>query len=79
MTKKIKVQIAFSQSKTYPTNWKIRYSYIDGYRQIFVYDEISKSTQFGENPNLENMKAYGEGQAVILISSFGCEAEVEFI
>jgi len=77
--KQINVLIAFSNSKTYREHWKIRYSYKDGYREIFVYDEISKETRFGIEPDREAMKTYATKRANELVSAFDCEAVVSFV
>ena len=77
--KKISVVISFSNSKTYPEHWKVRYSYKDGFKEIFVFDEISKATRFGVNPNKTAMEIYATSRANDLVSAFGCEAEVSFV
>lgn len=76
--KKIRVAIQFSQSKTYKTDWKVRYTFQDGYKTIIVYDEISKSTRFGEIPNKVAMQIYATDRATEITSGFGCEVEVVF-
>lgn len=69
--------ISFSQSKTYKTDWKVRYEYKDGYKTVLITDEISKNTKFGEEPNRELMEAYAVEQARSLATSFGFEVDIE--
>jgi hypothetical protein len=70
--------ISFSQSKTYPTDWKVRTEYKNGYKTILVTDEISKNTTFGIKPNKEQMESYAQGKVWELSQGFGIKVETHF-
>jgi hypothetical protein len=76
--KKILAFVTFSQSKTYPTDWKVRTEYKDGYKNILTTDIISKETRFGEKPNKEQMENFAKMTISEIAQSFGFEYEVMF-
>lgn len=76
--KQIDVVISFSQSKKYPTDWKVRYVFKDGYAVVLIHDEISKSTQFGNNPDNVKMRDYATEQVEKISKALGFDNVVIF-
>ena len=76
--KKISVLVNFTNSKKYPTDWKVRTEYKDGYKTLFVLDEVSKNTRFGENPNIENMKKYAIEKIETIAKGLGITTDIIF-
>ena len=76
--KKITALVSFSQSKTYPTDWKVRTEYKNGYKTILTQDEISKDTKFGEKPNKKTMEDYASQQVAEIAQGLGFEYELIF-
>lgn len=76
--KKINVLVSFTNSKKYPTDWKLRTEYKDGYKTLFIIDEISKNTRFGESPSVEDMKKYATDQIETIANSLEIDVDIIF-
>ena len=75
MKNTIEAIITFSQSKTYPTDWKIRTEYKNtkNLLTILIQDEVSKNTRFGEKPDLSKMKEYAKEQGLLTTGEENCQ------
>ena len=78
MTNNINAFITFSQSKKYPTDWKVRTVYKNGYDTILTVDEVSKNTKFGTKIDLALAKDYARSKAQQVVNGFGQKVNVTF-
>lgn len=72
---KINVIVSFSNSKKYTTDWKVRYCYKNGYKDVLIHDNISKETRFGIEPSKILMQEYATIEVNNLAKAFGFEVE----